>query len=225
MSNHTLNAHNNRYKPNDFSIIHYSPKLNEQYMSKVSSSLIHTDDKLLTIRVDQIEKKSSKENLASPPDLSKKEGEPAEPVKCEKTEEETVELNQDVEIANGIKPLTANLTLTLPNPNQPAIEDSLLVNEDNSFSSVDYDKVEDAESYKDVVRNKPYLKVHDLARKQPKLLDRKMMNYPRLIISIATFYVLPVIQLILLYQTVRVFLICSNLNESLFYTFIFFISN
>ncbi len=186
-------------------------------MSKVSSSLIHADDKLLTIRVDQIEKKSSKENLASPPDLSKKEdNEPAEPVKCEKTEEETVELNQDVEIANGIKPLTANLTLTLPNPNQPAIEDSLLVNEDNSFSSVDYDKVEDAESYKDVVRNKPYLKVHDLARKQPKLLDRKMMNYPRLIISIATFYVLPVIQLILLYQTVRVF-VCSNLNETLFY--------
>jgi hypothetical protein len=202
MSNHTLNAHNNRYKPNEFSIIHYSPKINEPYISEVSSSLIRGDEKLLTIRVDQVEKKASIENLTTPSDLSsKKDDDPTVPSKGEKNEE-TVECNQDVEIASSMKPLTANLTLTLPNPNQPAIEDSLLVNEDNSFSSVDYDKVEDAESYKDVVRNKPYLKVHDLARKQPKLLDRKMMNYPRLIISIATFYVLPVIQLILLYQTV-----------------------
>lgn len=40
-----------------------------------------------------------------------------------------------------------------------------------------------------------------MSRKQPKLVDRKMMNYPRLIIAIATFYVLPVVQLVLLYQT------------------------
>lgn len=77
------------------------------------------------------------------------------------------------------------------------------MNEDHSFSSSEYDKVEDAEAYKQVIRNKPNLKVHDLARKQPKLLDRKIMNYPRLIIAIATFYVLPVIQLVLLHQTVR----------------------
>lgn len=76
------------------------------------------------------------------------------------------------------------------------------MNEDNSFSSSEYDKVENAEAYKQVVRSKPNLKVHDLARKQPKILDRKIMNYPRLIIAIATFYVLPVVQLVLLHQTV-----------------------
>jgi len=81
------------------------------------------------------------------------------------------------------------------------IEDSSLITEDNSFTSSEYDRMEDADSYKQVVRNKPNLKVHDLARKQAKILDRKIMNYPRLIIAIATFYVLPVIQLILLYQT------------------------
>ena len=50
--------------------------------------------------------------------------------------------------------------------------------------------------------NKPYLKLSDLAHKQAKLIDRKIMNYPRLIIAIATFYVLPVVQLVFLYQTV-----------------------
>ena len=65
--------------------------------------------------------------------------------------------------------------------------------------------MEDLEYYKETVRNKPNIKVQDLARKQPKLLERKIMNYPRLIISIATFYALPVIQLVLMYQTV-----CTN---------------
>jgi hypothetical protein len=35
------------------------------------------------------------------------------------------------------------------------------------------------------------------------------MNYPRLIIAIATFYVLPVIQLVLMYQTVS-----NNIHSS-----------
>ena len=86
-------------------------------------------------------------------------------------------------------------------------------NNNNSFSSFDYEMSRGSGSgicaneaaashYKASVRSKPNLKVHDLARKHPKLLDRKIMNYPRLIIAIATFYVLPVIQLIILYQTV-----------------------
>jgi hypothetical protein len=33
------------------------------------------------------------------------------------------------------------------------------------------------------------------------------MNYPRLIIAIATFYVLPVVQLVFLYQTVSYFFV------------------
>jgi hypothetical protein len=58
-------------------------------------------------------------------------------------------------------------------------------------------------AYRELFKNKSTLRVHDLARKQPKLVDRKIMNYPRLIMAIATFYVLPVIQLVLLHQTVN----------------------
>ena len=78
-------------------------------------------------------------------------------------------------------------------------------NEDNSFSSNEYEKaceIFDPDAYKETTRGKSNLRLHDLARKKAKLLDRKIMNYPRLIIAIATFYVLPVIQLVLLYQTV-----------------------
>ena len=81
-------------------------------------------------------------------------------------------------------------------------EDGLLPNENFSFTSSEFCRVvKDFEANKETIRNKPNLKVQDLALKLPKLLERKMMNYPRLIIAIATFYVLPVIQLILLYQT------------------------
>lgn len=77
-----------------------------------------------------------------------------------------------------------------------------LATEDNSFSSNEYDKVEDIEIYKETIRSKPNIKVRDLSRKHTKLLDRKISNYTRSICSIAIFYTLPVIQLILMYQTV-----------------------
>lgn len=51
-----------------------------------------------------------------------------------------------------------------------------LANEDNSFSSAEYEKCENT---KNRVRNKPNLKLSDLAHKQSKLIDRKIMHYPR----------------------------------------------
>jgi hypothetical protein len=82
------------------------------------------------------------------------------------------------------------------------VEDGLLVNENASFTSSEFGKItKEIEFHKETVRNKPNLKVQDLSLKLPKVLERKMMNYPRLIISLSTFYTLPVVQLILLYQT------------------------
>ena len=108
-----------------------------------------------------------------------------------------------------------DLSIAIPNSNCVIVEEnSLAGHEENSFSSVEFDKVLGMVDHQFVVykderitrRDRSDLRVHDLARKQPKLLDRKINNYPRLIIAIATFYVLPVIQLVLLYQT--------QLNES-----------
>ena len=100
------------------------------------------------------------------------------------------------------------------------LEDGLMGNE--SFSSSDYVRAHDIEINKQIVRNKPNLKVQDLALKLPKLLEKKIMNYPRLIIAIATFYVLPVIQLILLYQTQ---LNKSGNEDSCYFNFLCMIKN
>ncbi|CAF0758581.1 unnamed protein product [Brachionus calyciflorus] len=125
---------------------------------------------------------------------------------------------QTSRIENQISVSSDPTSATPQNPtNSEYLQDDNTINEDNSFSSSEYDKVEDAEAYKEVVRNKPNLKVHDLARKQPKLLDRKIMNYPRLIIAIATFYVLPVFQLVLLHQTQ---LTKSGNEDSCFFNFL-----
>jgi hypothetical protein len=102
-------------------------------------------------------------------------------------------------------------------------EDGLLVNENVSFTSSEFGKViKEVEFHKETVRNKPNLKVQDLALKLPKLLERKMMNYPRLIISLSTFYTLPVVQLILLYQTQ---LNKSGNEDSCYFNFLCMIKN
>lgn len=69
----------------------------------------------------------------------------------------------------------------------------------NSFSSVI--ESSNSETYKEIIKEERVIMLTDLSRKQTKLVDRKMMNYPRLIIAIATFYTLPVVQLVFLFQT------------------------
>ncbi|XP_028930607.1 SID1 transmembrane family member 2 isoform X3 [Ornithorhynchus anatinus] len=74
-----------------------------------------------------------------------------------------------------------------------------------SLSSVeedDYDTLTDIESDKNVIRTKQYLYVADLARKDKRVLRKKYQIYFWNIATIAVFYALPVVQLVITYQTV-----------------------
>ncbi|XP_044738030.1 SID1 transmembrane family member 1-like [Chrysoperla carnea] len=72
--------------------------------------------------------------------------------------------------------------------------------DDSSLSETDYDTVEDAELWKDVYRTKVKLSVADLARKNPKILTKKSNLYLWNVLTIAIFYGMPVIQLVIRYQ-------------------------
>uniref|UniRef100_H3DA30 SID1 transmembrane family member 2 n=1 Tax=Tetraodon nigroviridis TaxID=99883 RepID=H3DA30_TETNG len=74
-----------------------------------------------------------------------------------------------------------------------------------SLSSVeedDYDTLDDIDSDKNIVRTKKFLCVSDLARKDKRVLSKKYQIYFWNIATIAVFYALPVIQLVITYQTV-----------------------
>ncbi|XP_071654960.1 SID1 transmembrane family member 2 isoform X5 [Patagioenas fasciata] len=75
----------------------------------------------------------------------------------------------------------------------------------DSLSSVeedDYDTLADIDYDKNVIRTKKYLCVADLARKDKRVLRKKYQIYFWNIATIAVFYALPVIQLVITYQTV-----------------------
>ncbi|KAM4743510.1 SID1 transmembrane family member 2 isoform 2-T2 [Anableps anableps] len=83
--------------------------------------------------------------------------------------------------------------------------DSVARSRQESLSSVeedDYDTLEDIDSDKNIVRTKKYLCVSDLARKDKRVLSKKYQIYFWNIATIAVFYALPVIQLVITYQTV-----------------------
>ncbi|XP_063763295.1 SID1 transmembrane family member 2 isoform X3 [Eleginops maclovinus] len=74
-----------------------------------------------------------------------------------------------------------------------------------SLSSVeedDYDTLDDINSDKNIVRTKKYLCVSDLSRKDKRILSKKYQIYFWNIATIAVFYALPVVQLVITYQTV-----------------------
>ncbi|KAM6932356.1 SID1 transmembrane family member 2 isoform 2-T2 [Lycodopsis pacificus] len=73
-----------------------------------------------------------------------------------------------------------------------------------SLSSVeedDYDTLDDINSDKNIVRTK-FLYVADLSRKDKRILSKKYQIYFWNIATIAVFYALPVVQLVITYQTV-----------------------
>ncbi|XP_038129302.1 SID1 transmembrane family member 2 isoform X4 [Cyprinodon tularosa] len=83
--------------------------------------------------------------------------------------------------------------------------DSIARSRQESLSSVeedDYDTLDDIDSDKNIVRTKKYLCVADLARKDKRVLSKKYQIYFWNIATIAVFYALPVIQLVITYQTV-----------------------
>ncbi|XP_033486221.1 SID1 transmembrane family member 2 isoform X1 [Epinephelus lanceolatus] len=83
--------------------------------------------------------------------------------------------------------------------------DSVGRSRQESLSSVeedDYDTLDDINSDKNIVRTKKFLCVSDLARKDKRVLSKKYQIYFWNIATIAVFYALPVVQLVITYQTV-----------------------
>lgn len=66
----------------------------------------------------------------------------------------------------------------------------------------DIDMMEDALSDKEIIRTKLVLSVCDLARKDPKILRHKSRLYLYYLITVAIFYTLPAVQLLITYQHV-----------------------
>ncbi|TRY77952.1 hypothetical protein TCAL_06467 [Tigriopus californicus] len=76
------------------------------------------------------------------------------------------------------------------------------LSEDSSLDETDLDALEDANFEKDVYRTKKTLYLSDLARKSPRVLAKKSNLYHWNLWTIAIFYGLPVIQLVLTFQDV-----------------------
>uniref|UniRef100_A0A3Q3BIE0 SID1 transmembrane family, member 2 n=1 Tax=Kryptolebias marmoratus TaxID=37003 RepID=A0A3Q3BIE0_KRYMA len=92
-----------------------------------------------------------------------------------------------------------------PSPPSERSLDSVARSRQESLSSVEedeYDTLDDIDSDKNIVRTKKYLCVSDLARKDKRILSKKYQIYFWNIATIAVFYALPVIQLVITYQTV-----------------------
>uniref|UniRef100_A0A8C9PVF6 SID1 transmembrane family member 1 n=1 Tax=Spermophilus dauricus TaxID=99837 RepID=A0A8C9PVF6_SPEDA len=73
---------------------------------------------------------------------------------------------------------------------------------DSSVEESDFDTMPDIESDKNVIRTKMFLYLSDLSRKDRRIVSKKYKIYFWNIITIAVFYALPVIQLVITYQTV-----------------------
>ncbi|XP_026960726.1 SID1 transmembrane family member 1 [Sagmatias obliquidens] len=73
---------------------------------------------------------------------------------------------------------------------------------DSSVEESDFDTMPDIESHKNVIRTKMFLYLSDLSRKDRRIVSKKYKIYFWNIITIAVFYALPVIQLVITYQTI-----------------------
>ncbi|XP_040836403.1 SID1 transmembrane family member 1 isoform X4 [Ochotona curzoniae] len=73
---------------------------------------------------------------------------------------------------------------------------------DSSVDESDFDTMPDIESDKNIIRTKMFLYLSDLSRKDRRIVSKKYKIYFWNIITIAVFYALPVIQLVITYQTV-----------------------
>ena len=94
----------------------------------------------------------------------------------------------------------SNSAVTTTAPVNDDCEDRM--SETSSLCSDEYDLVEDAETDKELYRTKHRLYLSDLARRCPEKSKSKSLVYQWNLITIATFYGLPVIQLVVTYQNV-----------------------
>ena len=82
----------------------------------------------------------------------------------------------------------------------PNLELEIRSESTSSLDETDIDFLEDADKDKDVFRTKTFMYVSDLARKSPRDHAKKSSLYHWNLITIAIFYGLPVVQLVLTYQ-------------------------
>ena len=78
----------------------------------------------------------------------------------------------------------------------------IIVGSSSTLNEDDIDFLDDAELEKEVFRTKTFTYVSDLARKTPQALAKKSSLYQWNLMTIAIFYGLPVVQLVLTYQNV-----------------------
>ncbi|XP_065561242.1 SID1 transmembrane family member 1-like [Artemia franciscana] len=81
---------------------------------------------------------------------------------------------------------------------------------ESSLNEEEIDMLEDAYLVKDVFRTKTFLYVSDLARKDHKFLSKRFYSYIWQLLTLSTFYALPVIQLVITYQKI---LLCYLLES------------
>lgn len=72
-----------------------------------------------------------------------------------------------------------------------------------SFDETEYDTVAEIEFDREIFLNKPVIFLSDLARKDPRVLQRKSYLYLYNVLTVAVFYGLPVVQLVITYQKVK----------------------
>ncbi|XP_049732588.1 SID1 transmembrane family member 1 isoform X3 [Elephas maximus indicus] len=73
---------------------------------------------------------------------------------------------------------------------------------DSSVEESDFDTMPDIESDKNIIRTKVFLYLSDLSRKDRRIVSKKYNIYYWNITTIAVFYALPVVQLVITYQIV-----------------------
>lgn len=87
----------------------------------------------------------------------------------------------------------------------PDFDDEILgCSDHSSMDETEYDTITEATSERHFYRNKGVLFVSDLARKPPRILQKKSYLYLWHVITVAVFYGLPVVQLVFTYQKVLV---------------------
>ncbi|XP_053311271.1 SID1 transmembrane family member 1 [Spea bombifrons] len=91
-------------------------------------------------------------------------------------------------------------TAKLPHP--PPIPRPRVYSDSSVDEESDFDPIAEMESDKNVIRAKSFLYVSDLAVKDRRIVSKKYKIYFWNIATIAVFYALPVVQLVITYQTV-----------------------
>lgn len=72
----------------------------------------------------------------------------------------------------------------------------------SSMDETEYDTITEADFERNIIRTKSVVFVHDLARKDPRILKKKSYLYLWHVMTVAVFYGLPVVQLVVTYQRV-----------------------